>query len=169
MRGFLDRLYRFSGALAAAFLFLIAVLVVVQMGSRLFLVVVPGVDDFASYCLVAASFLGLAHTLRSGVHIRVILFIHHVGGRFAWFLELFSVVCGVLLAGYFAYWSIDLVVDSYRRGDVGHAMVATPLWIPRIGMAAGLVILFIAFIDDLVHVLRGGEPSYETSSRQVKP
>ena len=31
----------------------------------------------------------------------------------------------------------------------------------RLGYAAGLVILFIAFVDEFVHVLRGGDPRYE--------
>jgi TRAP-type C4-dicarboxylate transport system permease small subunit len=167
MRRALDLLYRISGALAAAFLFSIAVLVVVQMSSRLFRVVVPGADDFASYCLVAASFLGLAPTLRAGVHIRVTLLLQRLGARKAWLFEVFSIVMSMILTGYFAYWSVDFVVDSYFRGDVGHAMMATPLWIPRIGMAVGVVVLFIAFVDELVHVLRGGVPRYEPPSRRI--
>ena len=36
-----------------------------------------------------------------------------------------------------------------------------PLWIPQLGYSGGLVILLIAFVDEFVHVLRGGEPRYE--------
>ena len=39
--------------------------------------------------------------------------------------------------------------------------LAIPLWIPQIGYAGGLVILFIAFVDELVHVARGNPPRYE--------
>jgi hypothetical protein len=36
-----------------------------------------------------------------------------------------------------------------------------PLWIPQLGYSGGLVILFIAFVDELIHVLRGFAPRYE--------
>ena len=36
-----------------------------------------------------------------------------------------------------------------------------PLWIPQLGYSSGLVILFIAFVDELIHVGRGFAPRYE--------
>ena len=36
-----------------------------------------------------------------------------------------------------------------------------PLWIPQLGYSSGLVILFISFVDELVHVLSGNTPRYE--------
>ena len=46
-----------------------------------------------------------------------------------------------------------------------------PLWIPQLGYSGGLAILFIAFVDELVHVLRGFPPRYElprpTSAEEV--
>lgn len=161
MRESLDHFYRASGALAAAFLFVILALVVVQMLSRLVRVDVPGLSDFAAYCLAATSFLALAHTFRSGGHIRVVLLVQHLGPGKARVLDFWCLVIGAVGSGYFAYWSVDLVWDSYLLGDVATAMIATPLWIPRIGMAAGLVILFVAFIDELIHVARGGAPHYD--------
>jgi len=35
-----------------------------------------------------------------------------------------------------------------------------PLWMPQSIMAAGVLILTIAFLDDFVGVVRGGSPSY---------
>jgi len=40
-------------------------------------------------------------------------------------------------------------------------VLAIPLWIPQLGYSGGLVILAIAFADELVHVLRGFAPRYE--------
>ena len=46
-----------------------------------------------------------------------------------------------------------------------------PLWIPQLGYSGGLVIFFIAFVDELVHVLRGNPPRYElpkpTSAEEI--
>ena len=38
-----------------------------------------------------------------------------------------------------------------------------PLWIPQSAMALGLAVLLLAMVDDLVAVLRGVQPSYETT------
>jgi len=42
-----------------------------------------------------------------------------------------------------------------------------PLWIPQLGYSGGLVILLIAFVDELIHVARGGEPRYEKPKPQT--
>ena len=40
-----------------------------------------GTDAYAGYCMAAAGFLALAHTLKRGEHIRVTLVLEHVGAR----------------------------------------------------------------------------------------
>ena len=43
----------------------------------------------------------------------------------------------------------------------------TPLWIPQLGYSGGLIILFIAMLDEFVHVvIRGREPRYEKPPAQ---
>jgi hypothetical protein len=44
-----------------------------------------------------------------------------------------------------------------------------PLWIPQSGMAAGLSILFVALLDDLVCALRGSPTSYERAAAERAP
>jgi ABC-type spermidine/putrescine transport system permease subunit II len=70
-------------------------------------------------------------------------------------------VVGVGFTGFFAWHAVRLTIDSYRFNDMAQGVVAVPLWIPQIGYSAGLVILFVAFADEFVHVLRGGAPRYE--------
>ena len=35
---------------------------------------------------------------------------------------------------------------------MSQGVIAVPLWIPQLGYSGGLVILFIAFVDELIHV-----------------
>jgi hypothetical protein len=49
---------------------------------------------------------------------------------------------------------------------MAQGVVAMPLWIPQLGYSGGLVILFIAFVDEFMHVLGGGEPRYEKAPPQ---
>ena len=55
--------------------------------------------------------------------------------------------------------------DSWRFHDMSQGVIAVPLWLPQLGYSGGLVILLIAFVDEFIHVIRGGEPRYE----QPKP
>ena len=56
---------------------------------------------------------------------------------------------------------MQLTYDSWRFNDMAQGVVAMPLWIPQLGYSGGLVILFVAFVDEFVHVVQGGEPRYE--------
>jgi TRAP-type C4-dicarboxylate transport system permease small subunit len=171
LRLFLDGLYRFAGYLAGAFLILIFLLMMGLSLGRQFNINIPAGDDLASWCMAAMAFLGLAHTFKSGEMIRVGLVIDRLRGRARWRLEIFSLVVGLGFIGFFAWHAVQLTYDSYRFNDMAQGVLAVPLWIPQLGYSAGLVILFIAFVDEFVHVIRGGEPRYEkpppTSAEEV--
>ena len=128
---------------------------------------IPAGDDFASWCMAAMAFLGLAHTFKSGDMIRVGLLIDRFKGRTRWFFEVFSLVLGLGFVGFFAWHAVVMTWQSYEFNDVAGGVVAMPMWIPQLGYSGGLVILFIAFVDEFVHVvLRGQEPRYEKPPAQ---
>ncbi len=161
LRSALDGLYRFAGYLAGLFLIVIFLLMMGLSLGRGVGINIPAGDDLASWSMAAKAFLGLAHTFRSGEMIRVGLLTDRVQGRTRWLLEMFSLVIGLCFVGFFAWHAVQLTYDSWRFNDMAQGVLAIPLWIPQIGYAAGLLILFIAFLDEFVHVLRGGDPRYE--------
>ena len=161
LRRFLDGLYLFAGYLAGFFLVLIFVLMMGLSIGREVGFNIPAGDDFASWCMAAMAFLGLAHTFKSGDMIRVGLLIDRFQGRVRRALEFFSLVLGLGFVGFFAWHAAVFTYDSWRFNDMAQGVVAMPLWIPQLGYSGGLIILFIAFADELVHVLRGGDPRYE--------
>ena len=116
---------------------------------------VAGTDAYAGYCMAASGFLALAHTLKRGEHIRVSLLLEHAGVRARHRLELWALAVASLLAGAFAWYSIRLSVQSWQFSDISTGNDATPLWIPQIAMAVGTLVLFIAFVDELVLEFRG--------------
>jgi len=156
MRKVLDALYFTTGAFAALLIITVAILVITQIIARLSSLEAPGVDDIAGYCLAGATFLALAPTLKHGAHIRVTLFINKLGPGSVRFYDLLSLFIGFLLTLYFLWACVDFVWDSYRFNEVNHGMLATPLWIPRLFLPIGLLILAIAFIDEIVRVSKGG-------------
>jgi TRAP-type C4-dicarboxylate transport system permease small subunit len=161
MRVFLDRLYLLSGFAAGGFLIAIFILMMILSAGRPLGVNVPAGDDFVSWCMAATAFLGLAHTFRSGEMIRVGLLIDRLEGRTRHIIEIAALVIGTAFIGFFAWHAARMTYDSFRFHDMSQGVIAVPLWIPQLGYSGGLLILLVAFVDELAHVLAGNLPRYE--------
>jgi TRAP-type C4-dicarboxylate transport system permease small subunit len=161
IRRVLDALYLGAGYLAGLFLIAIFLLMMALSVGREIGINVKSGDDITSWCMAALAFLGLAHTFKSGEMIRVGLLTERLTGRAKWVTELFALTTAALFIGYFAWFAVDLVVTSWRINDMSTGVLVVPLWIPQIGYATGLVILFVAILDELARVSRGLKPTYE--------
>lgn len=155
MRRTLDALYDLGAALAALFMVGLLCAVLASILGRQLHFNVPGVDAYAGYLMAGAGFLALAHTLKRGEHIRVTLLLGALKGAARRGLEIWALSAATALAMLFAFYSVRLVWVSWTLHDVSTANDATPLWIPQLPMAAGTVILAVAFVDELVLELRG--------------
>jgi TRAP-type C4-dicarboxylate transport system permease small subunit len=155
VRDLLDRMYDAAGVLAASFMVGTLAMVVTGIAGRLFYFNVPGTDAYAGYCMAAAGFLALAHTLKRGEHIRVTLILEHAPPRIQRALELWALAVASLLAGLFAFYSARLSWQSFDFHDISTGNDATPLWIPQLTMALGTIVLCVAFIDELILEWRG--------------
>jgi TRAP-type C4-dicarboxylate transport system permease small subunit len=161
LRKFLDGLYLFAGYAAGGFLVLIFALMMILSLGREVAFNIPAGDDFASWCMAAMSFLGLAHTFRAGDMIRVGLLLERLHGRAKWIAELIALSIGTTAILYFTYYIARMTYDSWRFLDMSTGVIAVPLWIPQLGCVTGLVILSISLLDEMVHVAGGHPPRYE--------
>jgi TRAP-type C4-dicarboxylate transport system permease small subunit len=155
VRTILDKLYDAAAYLAAFFLVGTLAMVLLGIIGRLVNWFIPGTDAYAGYCMAASGFLALAHTLKHGEHIRVSLILEHAGVRVRRGLEVWALAAASVLAAALAWYSVRLAVQSWQFNDISTGNDATPLWIPQIAMAAGTVVLLIAFVDELVLEWRG--------------
>ena len=155
MRRFLDTLYDAAGYLAAFFMVGILLMVLASVVGRLAGFNLRGSDAYAGYCMAAAGFLALAHTLKRGEHIRVTLLLDRFGGRLRRPLEIWCHLAGTFFCAVLAFYSVRLAWQSHEFNDISQGNDATPLWIPQIGMALGCIVLLVAMVDDLLRVLRG--------------
>jgi len=155
LRRSLDALYDAAGVLAAAFLAGTLAMVLTGIAGRFFHFHVPGTDAYAGYCMAGAGFLALAHTLKHGEHIRVSLLLERAGPAARRWLELWSLAAASVLAGLFAFYSVRLSWQSWQFNDISTANDATPLWIPQLAMAAGTVVLLVAFVDEFALEIKG--------------
>ena len=165
VRRVLDALY--DGAAVAAALCMVALLgmIVAQMIARWTGHVIRGGTDHAGYLTAAASFLAFAHTLNRGAHIRVELLLQTLG-RYRRAGELLCLGLATAIAGYLAWYAVQMVRWSFTLGDISQGQDATPLWIVQLPVAIGAVLLAMAFADNLLTLLSGGRPHIHTDPGQ---
>ncbi|CAD7049283.1 TRAP transporter small permease [Pseudorhizobium halotolerans] len=168
LRKALDGLYLAAGWLAGIFLVAIFLIMLSLSAGRPLGIDVPAGDDFTAWCMAATAFLGLAHTFRSGELIRMGLLIDRFDGASRKLIEIACTAIGAAAISYFAWYAIEMTLFSWRFNDVSMGVIAVPLWIPQLGMSAGLTILAIAFVDELIHLLFGGTPRYEKPRAETK-
>ena len=155
MRNSLEFLYNAAGVLAAIFMIGTLAMVLASVLGRVMNFNLRGSDAYAGYCMAAAGFLALAHTLKRGEHIRVTLILERLGIKGRHRLELVAHAIALFFSGMFAFFTARLVLQSYTFNDISQGNDATPLWIPQIAMALGAAVLFIALLDEFVLLASG--------------
>ena len=158
MRRALETLYDAAARAAAFFMVGVLLMVLASVIGRLVGFNLRGSDAYAGYCMAAAAFLALAHTLKRGEHIRVNLFLERFGPKVSRALEIWSHAAGSAFCLVLAVFCVRLVWQSHAFNDISQGNDATPLWVPQLAMAAGAIVLAVAMVDDFVLHVRGRHP-----------
>lgn len=160
LRRGLDRLYLAAGALGALAVFAIAVLMVVQTLMRAAGMGTGAANDIVAWLAAAAAFLTMAHAFKHGDFVRVSLLLERLapGPRRA--AEGATLSMAAVCTGYLAWWACVVVHESWQVNEVAQGLLAMPMWLPQSSFAAGALLLWLAVLDELVIVARGGEPTY---------
>lgn len=155
MRKALDALYLGAAWMAALCMIGVLAMVLLSIVGRLMGFHVPGTDAYAGYAMAGAGFMALAHTLKSGEHIRVTLIIGRLAGSARRGLEIWALSVACVLAGLLAFYAWRLAWQSHQFHDISTGTDATPLWMPQILMGLGCTVLLIALLDEWWLELRG--------------
>jgi len=161
MRRALDLLYAASGAFAAVCLAGICALMLAQSFGREVGLLVRGADDITAWLTAASAFLALGHTFRHGELVRVGLWIDMIKGRARWWAEVVALSVTSLFVGYMLWAVSKFVFASWQFNEVAQGLIRIPIWIPQMSFLLGVLIFFIAVLDELVTVLRGRKPAYQ--------
>ena len=152
--------YDAAGVLAALCLAAIALIMLAQALSRYFGWGLVGGDDLAAWSCAASAFLGLAHTHRHGELIRMEIVLDLLPPQIRHGAELFALTSTSAAIGYAAVATCAFVYANARDHEVSQGLIAIPIWIPQASAALGLVLLFLAFAEDLVRVARRNKPAF---------
>ena len=160
MRNILDRLYLAAGGLAALCILTICVLMIGQSILREFGVRTGATNDVVAWLCAAAAFLAMAHAFKHGDFVRVTLLLEKLSAPVRRAMEIISLAIACFAIGYLAWWATRFAWESYQFNDMANGLLAIPLWIPQTSFVAGAWLFFIAVLDEMVIVLRGGRPTY---------
>ena len=150
-------LYRVCGAIGACFLILIGLLILMEIGSRVAAVYVPGLKAYAGYSMAAAAFFAFAYTFGHRAHIRMSAIVGRLKGRARRLAELWCLAAASFVTGFVCWYAVKLVAVSWDLEDVSEGTDRMLLWIPQTAVAAGSTVLFICVLHRLVDVVRGAD------------
>jgi TRAP-type C4-dicarboxylate transport system permease small subunit len=163
MRRWLDRLYYAAGAIGAAFVLIICVVMIAQSVLREFGVRTGAANDVVAWCCAAASFFAMAHAFKHGDFVRVTLLLEQVSPPVRRALELASLGIGTVAVAYLTYWACRFTYESFKFNELAQGLLPIPIWIPQSSFALGSILLLIAVVDELILVLMGHRPTYVTA------
>ena len=166
MRRALDFLYDASGAFAAVCLAGICALMLAQSFGREVGLLIRGADDIAAWLTAASAFFALGHTFRHGELVRVGLWIDMIKGGARRWAEVVALSVTGLFVGYMLWAVAKFVFESWQFHEVAQGLIRIPIWIPQLSFLLGVLIFFVAVLDELTAVLRGQKPAYQIAEEE---
>ncbi len=149
----IQALCRLCGGLAALVLVALALLVALSIASRALGLYVPGLTDYAAYCLASAGTLGMAYTFGQRGHIRVTLLVELLGGRARYWLEVSILALATAMAGYLAFYLLRMTYVSWSYQDRSDGSDEILIWIPQAPFAFGACLFALVLLLAVVRAL----------------
>ena len=150
LNNYLNKIYKFSGYIAAFFLILVAAFILIGICSRIFGFYIRGLAEYSGYCMAASSFFALAYTFVEGGHIRITLFLEKISGNKKKYLENWCLVIATFFSGYLAFYFIKMLIISYKFQERSEGADEILIWIPQTSVAIGSTIFFICIFHKLI-------------------
>ena len=150
----LNKLYRISGYIAATFLILVAVFIIIGISSRIFGFYIRGLAEYSGYCMASASFFALAYTFVEGGHIRITLFLEKLSGLKKKAVEIWWLIIASFFSGYLAFYFIKMLIISYKFQERSEGADEILIWIPQSSVAIGSTIFFVSVFHQFILKLK---------------
>lgn len=166
MRKVLDAAYLTAAGAGALCVLGICILMVGQSVLRELGVPTGGATDIVAWLCAAAAFLAMPHAFKHGDFVCVTLGLDRMSPGVRRRFEMGALFIACLAIGYLAFWATRFTWESWEFHDLSTGMLSIPLWIPQSTFVLGAWLFFIAVLDEMVIVLRGGRPTYVVAIEQ---
>ena len=146
----LNKIYKFSGYIAAIFLIFVAIFILIGISSRLFGFYIRGLAEYSGYCMASASFFALAYTFVEGGHIRITLFLERLSGYKKKIVEVWCLIVASFFSGYLAFYFTKMLLISFKFQERSEGADEILIWIPQISVALGSTVFFICILHNFI-------------------
>ena len=150
----LNKLYKYSGYIAAIFLILVAVFILIGISSRIFGFYIRGLAEYSGYCMASASFFALAFTFVDGSHIRITLFLEKLSGFKKKLIEIWCLSVASFFSAYLSFYFIKMLIISYKFQERSEGADEILIWIPQTSVAIGSTIFFISVFHQFILTIK---------------
>jgi TRAP-type C4-dicarboxylate transport system permease small subunit len=116
--------------------------------------------DFVTNCLVAATFIGSPYVLMTRGHVNVDVLPLHSGPRLRYWLALFSILLGFAFVAVLAVLGCAFWHEAWANNWHSNTVWRERLWIPYAAMPAGLTLLALQYVVELLCLVTGREPPF---------
>ena len=110
---------------------------------------------FGIFALMLAQAFGRTGEERGG------LWLERLGPRARRVMEIWALTVTALFIAYMLWAVSRFIYESWQFNEVAQGLIKVPIWIPQTSFLVGVVIFFIAVVDELVTVLRNQKPAYQ--------
>ena len=150
INNYLRSIYKASGYIAAIFLILVAVFILIGISSRIFGFYIRGLSEYSGYSMAASSFFALAYTFFEKGHIRILLFLEKLKDAKKKVVEIWCLSVASFFSGFMAYYFIKMTIISIKFEERSEGADEILIWIPQTAVATGALIFFICVFHHLV-------------------
>ena len=150
LNNYLNKIYKFSGYIAAFFLILVAVFILIGIASRIFGFYIRGLAEYSGYCMAASSFFALAYTFVEGGHIRITLFLEKISGNKKKYLETWCLIISSFFSGFLSFYFLKMLMISFNFQERSEGADEILIWIPQVPVALGSTIFFICILHNFI-------------------
>ena len=134
----------------AVFIALAFYLTVDVIGRKFFHMSTAVSDEYGGYALAVGGMWALAHTLRTGGHVRIDILLPYLPRTVRAVLDYGALVFMVIFASMLAIYAWHLAIDSFAGDGRAMSFLRTPLFVPQGLMALGFTVLSLEAIAILL-------------------
>ena len=151
----LNKLYKLTGYIAAIFLILVAVFILLGISSRIFGFYIRGLAEYSGYSMAASSFFALSYTFYDRAHIIITLFLENLNPSNRKFAEIWCLSIATIFSGFLAFYFTKMTYISIKSEERSEGADEILIWIPQSAVALGSIIFFICVFHHLINSVLG--------------
>ncbi len=145
----IDSLCAFFGAIAAAFLMIVALIVVFEVFMRYIGRPTIWVAETSIYLTMAVGLLAAAYALRENMHFSMTFLTDRISARNHRRLRIVTHLMGIAYSSVYVVKGLEMAKFSYEFEDVSTGLLETPLWIPNALLPIAGALLALQFLSKL--------------------